>query len=107
MKKKIIIKKMKTLIAILFAVFYLNTIQAQNTAQPDSISEKKHKVSATIEVDLGDDKVKQEGDTTKIRMGKKEIIIIESGRNTDVNVRKQEKCEKEDHNEFNGHWGRY
>ncbi len=101
---------MRIFAVIVFTVFNLNAIWAQNTAKADSIPEKKHKVSATIQVDVGDDKVKQEGDTTKIRLGKKEIMIIESENDKHVNIKSGKidddkwKDDDTDDNKFDGHW---
>ena len=91
-------------IATAIVVFFsLNTLFAQ---EPSEIAkdETQPNIGGTIDVTIYTDKVEKVGtDTTRIRMGKKEIIIIESGDNTDVNVQKAEKKE-ESRKKFDGHW---
>ncbi|HAZ02846.1 MAG: hypothetical protein A2W90_17035 [Bacteroidetes bacterium GWF2_42_66] len=102
---------MKTLAVIILIAFGLNTVSAQEaTEAPDA--EKKHKITGTIAVSIGNDTDETEKsgtDTTTIRMGKKEIIIIESGNDKHVDIRKSDKeydkDEKDcDSDKFNGHW---
>jgi len=104
---------MRNFAVILFTVCCLNTSWAQSAAKTDSIAGKKHKLSASIEVKLdNDDKKDKNGgsDTTRIRLGKKEVVIIESGNNKHVDILKtndEDKWKKkhEDNNdEFDGHW---
>jgi len=99
MKQKVLI-----IVASIAVFFSLNTLSAQ---EPSEIAkdENKPKITGKIEVTIDADEVKKvSADTTKIRMGKKEIIIIGSGDNTDVDVRKMERKEEKERDQFDGHW---
>lgn len=103
--------RMKTLMAVLLVAFCLNTVLAQDAL--DITPEKRPKITGTIELSIGNDKKeaeRQENDTTIIRMGKKEVIIIETGKSKHVDITKST-CDDEwdnDHrNKFDGHWASF
>lgn len=101
---------MKTLMAVLLIAFCMNAVSAQDTLDVSKASDNKPKITGTIELSIGNDKKEtehQENDTTVIRMGKKEIIIIESGNNTHVDIEKSDDDDDWDNdhkNKFDGHW---
>ncbi len=100
---------MKTFATIILIAFSLNTLSAQEAAQ-DPVAEKKPEITETVDVSIVADTEaigKARTDTTTIRMGKKEIIIIESGNDNHVDIKKPDAEDDEaenDGNKFNGHW---
>ena len=103
---------MKTIAAIIVIVFNLNTVLAQDNLE--TTPDKERKISGTIELSFGDKKKDaecHENDTTIIRMGKKEIIIIETGKNKHVDIKRSEweddDWDKDFFKKFDGHWASF
>lgn len=106
---------MKKLILLLTIVFIAAQIQAQDTTNVKVFKKNIVTVSeepSKTEVSLLNDKINIQdnnfSDTTTIRIGRRNIEIIEGAKHTYVNVAKEDDCEKhnwrKDRKKFNGHW---
>lgn len=102
---------MKIIITMMIVfVFSLNTIFAQEQTESKE-AKSNSKVTGKIEISIGNDKeeikVKEESkDTTIIRFGKKEMIIVEKGGNKQVDVKNSKDWDDKDDDDqkFDGHW---
>lgn len=102
---------MKTLMAVLLIAFCMNSVLAQDTLDVSKAPDNRPKITGTIELSIGNDKKEtehQENDTTVIRMGKKEVIIIETGNKKHVDILKSgfddDDWDSDHKDKFDGHW---
>ena len=99
-------------ISVAIIVFFsLNTLFAQEIGENQSAEKNSKTIIEVSTADGTEEVAAAKADTTKIRMGRREIVIIESGDNKDVNIKKIDKSEwgKSDDNKcrphkFDGHW---
>lgn len=104
---------MKTIILSFFLSAILFVAHAQDTTKISKlvlVNEDADKTEVSLLNDHIYIKDKYVGDTTFVRVGRRNIQIIEHGGRTNINVIKDEKPEKEPknrHKNFDGHWAAF